>query len=303
MKFKITIFIYSIAFIFLAFSPVESSVQWKKLKNIPPPFDRGSWLDIFFLKSNTNFGWVCGWQGNVIRTTDMGKTWRGTKIVADSNNNLQLECIRFATENIGYTSGSGKIFKTTDGGASWFDVTDPRASELWGNYFCSPDTGIVVGGGCDSPQQFFRTTNGGKSWYLFGENVLSSGLTHVLLLSGDGLGYATSSGLLWRTINGGLTWEIYSVSGKNDWQEQIAHFGNSFMVPYSPPCTGGDAGGVRFSRDNGKTWKQFSTGAAMFGAFLIDSLRGWTAGWNRSLFYTSNGGDLWEMMNCCITSD
>jgi photosystem II stability/assembly factor-like uncharacterized protein len=288
--------------IFFVFGSLFS--QWEKVKNIPPPFDKSYWLEMYFLPDKPNYGWVCGYDGKVLRTTDMGKTWAGTFI----RGAYQLEHIHFVDEKIGFTSGIGsngfgRIYKSTDGGATWFDITPNRAEDLWGHWFVDKDYGVVVGGGCVTPQRFFLTTNGGNSWdYLTEINYFpNSGLTDVIIYERNGLGYAASSGYIWKTTDGGRSWQIFSRSGNNDWQEDLWISGNTIIVPYSTGCGGdGGSGGVRASKDLGKSWKQFSTGTSMFGAFLHDSLRGWVCGWDRAIYYTSNGGDSWVLLNCGI---
>ncbi|MGQ9819934.1 MAG: T9SS type A sorting domain-containing protein [Candidatus Kapaibacteriales bacterium] len=276
--------------------------QWEKVKNIPPPYDKNYWLEMYFLPEDPNYGWVCGFEGRVLRTTDRGKTWSGTTILSAN----QLEHIQFPSKKVGYTSGIGvtgfgKIYKSTDGGATWFDITPPKAEDLWGHFFLDEDYGLVIGGGCLTPQKFFLTTDGGRSWIVSEYNVPNTGLTDLILYSKTGLGYATSSGWIWKTENGGRSWSLFSKSLGNDWQEDLWITGNTIIVPYSLECTGnGNSGGVRSSKDLGKSWKQFSTGSSMFGAFLLDSLRGWACGWNSSVYYTSNGGDSWELQNCGI---
>lgn len=300
MKLNRNIIFTLIFLILLQFSPLIA--QWKKLNNIPPPYSTNYWLEIFFLPEDQNYGWVCGYDGMVIRTTDQGKSWQGTVI----RNAYQLESIHFTSKLVGYTSGLdinfyGAIYKTTDGGATWRDITPSTAFALWGNYFIDDNTGMVVGGGCGEVQKFYRTTNGGNTWSVFIGEVPNTGFTDVLLYSKDGLGYASSSGRIWKTTDGGRSWSIFSRSGSEDWQEDLHVKGNTFLVPYSTGCTGGgNDGGVRSSTDGGKTWKQFRTGQSMFGTFLIDSLRGWTCGWNGAVYYTPDGGKTWMLKNCGI---
>jgi hypothetical protein len=94
------------------------------------------------------------------------------------------------------------------------------------------------------------------------------------------------------------------VSGSNDWQEEITHYNQSFLVPYSNGCSGStgisSGGGVRFTTNNGVRWLQRNTGKPMFGAFLLDSLRGWACGHSALALFTSDGGVNWEKMNCGI---
>ncbi|MGA2296603.1 MAG: YCF48-related protein [FCB group bacterium] len=278
----------------------EGYSQWKEVTTIPPPYNSGYYLEVTFLPSDPNYGWCCGFDGYVIRTTDGGKTWAGTTIFEG----LQLESINFVDKLNGYTSGDGRIYKTIDGGITWQDVSPVDYSTmLWGNYFVTPDFGMVIGGGCYDEQHFYRTTDGGNSWDLFTAYIPNSGLTDIVLYSEDGLGYATSSGKLWRTLDGGKSWSVFSVSGIEDWQEEITHIGNTFLVPYSQGCSGDTSlpyGGMRMTTNNGTSWREYSTNHPMFGAFLLDEKRGWACGIKRAIYYTSDGGVTWELRNCGI---
>lgn len=282
-------------------SAIDSHSQWKKV-NIPSNLESSEpFLEVMFLKSNPKLGWICGFESRVLRTVDGGNTWTGTRIPGF----LQLESIHFLDSLNGYTSGGGRILKSTDGGVTWRDITDPRTNViLWGNYFVTPNIGMVIGGGCSpDKQQFFRTTNGGSSWSLYERNVYDSGLTDLFLTSANGPGYAVSSGKLLRTLDGGMTWNDVATTGANDWQEELAINGNSFLLPYSEGCSGGGIGGnggVRISKDGGVNWREYSTGSPMFGTFLQDEKRGWVVGWNRKIYYTSDAGNTWVLRNCGI---
>ena len=293
---------YTILIFFILISAFTAKAQWDRV-SLPYPFDEQMyyWLDVYFLESNPDYGWICGRQGAILRTTDGGETWDGIEL----DKNYQLESIHFVNENVGYCSGLerpsiGKIFKTTNGGLTWNDITPDGAIGLWGNFFINENTGLVIGNGCTQPMQFFRTEDGGQTWDLFTTEIIDSGLCDLILYSENGEGYATSSGMIWQTMDGGRTWDIFSVSGDRDWQEEISRVNGSFLVPYSPFCSGGSPGGVRFSTDNGNTWKEHFTGVAMFGTFLHDELRGWGAGWDETVIYTSDGGDNWVNRNCGI---
>lgn len=286
--------------------------NWEKL-TLPPPFDRGYYLDAMFLPNNPNFGWVCGYNGYVLRTTDGGDSWQGTVIPTGA----QLESIIFLNERVGYCSGTdqgypeekGGIFKSTDGGATWREITPlirvlgvTRRASLWGCYFINENVGMVVGGGCGGEvQQFFRTTDGGNSWNRFVANATNTGLSHVLMYTENGLCYASSSGMLWESNDGGRTWSIFAQSGPQFWQENLTNKNNSFLVATAGQgCFGGTepVGDARFTTDRGQSWRAFNTGAAMFGAYLLNETTGWIAGFNRAVFRTSDAGKTWTPFRC-----
>ncbi len=284
---------------------------WRKNTNMPIDYQNVTYLDIMFLKSNPNFGWACGYDAKIIRTTDAGKTWKGARLYRNGSPIFaQLESINFVNEKVGYTSGPelegfgyGIIYKTTDGGASWFDITPRNVTDLWGNYFLDENFGVVIGGGCDSYQYFWRTTNGGTSWESLIYSQSGSKMADALLYSKNGLGYAIGSGWLWKTTNGGASWIPFQSTGKIDWHEEITNINKTFLIPVSDGCYGNTAtniGGVKISHDEGKNWSYYNTAVPMFGTFLLDENNGWAVGFNRTAIRTSDGGKTWISDNCGI---
>lgn len=277
---------------------------WEEV-TLPGQFAQGYYLDVFFLPSNPQYGWACGFSGFVVRTTNGGQTWQGSVVPYNGRAGGHLESIHFVDAFNGYTSGPCGVFRTTDGGATWTDITPPFPSEgPWGCYFLSATTGVVLGGGCAGPQNFFRTTNGGASWTLFQANLNASGLTDAILYP-NGSGFAVSSGILWQTSDGGATWSILTSTGPNYWNEELTRSGNSFLIPWAGSnCSGqGSGGGGRFSTDGGQTWRSYSTGVPMFGAFLHDSQRGWICGYARQVWYTTDAGQSWQYRGCGTRGD
>ncbi len=273
------------------------SQYWEKVTNIPAGFNKTHYLDVFFLPDGIH-GWICGFNGHVLRTTDGGNNWLAS-IVPGS---YHLESIHFPTATTGYTSGVEGIWKSTNGGAAWTDITPDPALQYWGCYFVNENTGMVVGGGCTVPytQYFCRTTNGGATWSMRTYTVPYSGMTDLILYSETGLGYATSSGYIWETDNGGLDWAIFESTGMDVWQEEISNVGTSFLVPYAgTSCSGGEAaGGMHFY--DGSRWRTYSTGVVMYGAFMIDEETGWACGDRNAVYYTEDAGRTWELKNCGI---
>lgn len=284
--------------VLLLCTPEYVAAQWKKVSNLPASYADNYWLDVFFLPTNPQYGWICGFNGKVLRSTDGGATWSGSQV----SSTLNLESIHFVSPNTGYTSGSAGIFKSTNGGATWTDISPTTSASLWGCYFVDANVGVVLGGGCGGDQQFFRTTDGGATWSVTTASVPNSGLSDVILSSATGTGWAVSSGLVWQTDDGGVTWAVVNNSGENFWNEEITHIGSSFLLPVAGnTCSGnGNAGGMRFTTNNGTTWREFSTGVPMFGTFLRDVTTGWACGDERAVYYTDDGGTTWQQRNCGI---
>jgi len=286
------------------------SQRWESV-NLPTGFGDAYWYDIYFLPSNPMFGWACGSGGRVVRTTDGGTTWNGATVPFTSSNG-HLESIHFTNTTVGYTSGQVGVFKTTDGGASWRDITPTTAgTNIWGTYFVSADTGMVIGGGCNGPnyvRYFFRTTNGGLTWGRFRDSTLvdASGLTDVYLTSATGMGWAMSSGYMWETSDGGATWGVKSSTGGIAWHEEFTKFNYSHLIPTAGiNCSGdeGNIGGIRFSIDDGNTWNNFTVGGEMYGTFLLGEQKGWAVGVKSQVYYTSDAGASWAPRNCGIKAD
>lgn len=284
----------------------ELSAQWRQIKNIPTQFRDNYWLEIFFLQDDPLYGWACGFNGMVIRTTDGGESWQGTKI----RNADQIESICFTDRLTGYivsvntltgTNGS-VVYKTTDGGATWSDdYTIPENFPLWGCYFLDANYGIVVGGYCSGTNLFYTTSDGGKSWSRFEKNFVSSTKLADVVLYPDNTGYAISSGRLWNTRDRGKTWAILSETGDIDWHEEIAVHNSSILVPVDVGCDGtSSAGGARFSRDGGRTWQRSKFDLPCYGSVLINDSCGWVCGKNRAIYFTQDYGNTWVDMHCGI---
>ena len=295
---KILVCILFLLFVGGAYSPV-SAQYWQRVTSVPSNYIDNYWLDIDFRPDNPLYGWICGFNGKVLRTTDGGDTWLGSDIQGADH----MESIHFPSTTVGYTSGSEGIFKSVDGGATWRDITPSGAGKLWGCYFVSNSNGVVVGEGClYGIQYFYHTTDGGQTWNEFTAQIGSSGMTDVIIYDPVGLGYALSSGWIWKTTDGGDTWDNIIVTGSRIWQEELTYLNGSYLLPTAGiNCSGqGAAGGMRFSMNDGLTWVERKVPDPMFGTFLIDRNTGWACGYEGSVYYTSDGGYTWELKNCGI---
>jgi photosystem II stability/assembly factor-like uncharacterized protein len=280
----------------------QTAQRWQKV-TLPSPYNTGYYLDIFFLPGNPNYGWACDQNGGyVVRTTDGGATWQGTK-VDPALGACHLEYIQFLDQNVGYCSGPCGMYKSVDGGKTWANIKPAGSPMVWGGWFKNANEGWFTGGGCGT-SSFFRTLDGGATFTVFTHPEPRSTLSDPYWdasMPANTL-YAIGSGTLFRSENNGATWDVLNYTGVNNpWHEELAMFNNAVLIPNSGArCASapGSTDGMRFSTDLGATWRDFTTGEDMFGTFLHDAQRGWAAGWNAAVYYTSNAGQTWQKRSC-----
>lgn len=118
----------------------------------------------FFLTPDT--GYIVGQGGVLLKTADGGINWQ----TLNSGISWDLISIYFYDANNGWiTSTSGRIYHSTDQGATWSQVAITGISfyDMTAICFADPFNGYAIGqsyyyeDGC-----FIRTTNGGISWTL-----------------------------------------------------------------------------------------------------------------------------------------
>ncbi len=211
-----------------------------------------------FIRSNISIGW------GVYKSTDAGKTWtkmglehtgRIARIVIDPRNpDVVLVCAE--GHNYGPQPERG-VFRTADGGKSWdrvlfaseragcsdlvMDPNNPRILfagtweveiHTWGRESGGPGSGV------------YKSTDGGLTWQALEGNGLpkkpygkvglamskaNSNRVYVLIEAGDGVpwrGQETQLGRLWRSDDGGATWQRVStdrqLAGRTHYYNRMA---------------------------------------------------------------------------------
>jgi len=293
-----------------------SNQFWKLQKSIPIQYSQHHWLDIYFLPSNPQYGWVCGMNGTIMWTTDQGNQWTpaAQKLKTD-----HIERIKFLDDKFGFCSGPANqisqpgVYKSTNGGRNWIDITpidlitrwQKNSESSWYADFRDQWNGILGAGECTGDSLiFYRTTDGGATWSSVMYRSPNSRLCDIKYID-DNLCYALAGDSLWKTTNGGVSWQTVSSTGNARHQEELSIIGSTFLIPYSGiKCQGTDEnnGGIKISTDNGLTWTTKEFGTNMFGVFLTSSTKGWAVGDQESVYYTSDAGKNWEILNCGVTA-
>jgi photosystem II stability/assembly factor-like uncharacterized protein len=185
------------------FSP-DMGYTWELLYENPDY----NFADIFFLDSLT--GWCAGWS-EVLKTTNGGESW----ILQYPPNQLgmDLEDVFFINQDTGWIAGSYKmIYGTYDGGDNWISLHDYEFSDhyfLEDIHFSDASHGCAVGGGMQSGQPIIMTTeNAGETWIeLFPENY--GKFIGVHFIDSSNVWACTDNGKLYKSTDGGLSWEVY----------------------------------------------------------------------------------------------
>ncbi len=170
-----------------------------------------------------------GGYSRVMRSSDGGQSWtraatglplpdagdrslnRAAIALAPSND--QMLYIGLNVEGSGSDAPPSRVFKTTNGGTSWTETTQPGAYLGFQGWYDNTmtvrptDPNWVVGGGV----WYVRTTNGGTTWNE--QNPYSSGAdprwphvdAHDLEWQGDTLWLANDGGV-WKSADGGRNW-------------------------------------------------------------------------------------------------
>jgi len=117
--------------------------------------------------ASTNENWI----RNVYKTEDSGTSWQRYSNLAE---NHDLRYMQVVTDSIIYLSGNVNntdyctvwIYKTSDGGKSWHDITPASPTNRIdpdGAYFFDTQKGFVSGQ-CDGILKILKTDNGGDTW-------------------------------------------------------------------------------------------------------------------------------------------
>ena len=291
--------------------------MWEKTIITPAQFQNEYWLEFWFLPNNPKYGFACSMNGAFAKTNDSGKTWRAGLVSLG----FHAESIHFVDTNIGFVSGTSTIFRTVDGGENWENLTGaferPGFSRIWGHFLLDANNIWMVAGNCATNggnQVFYKSTDTGNSWTYFDTVVANTSLTDIVMFERNGLGYAIGSGYLWRTQNGGNSWQILNETPiiywqntpptRHNWHEDIAISNRSVLIPMSPGCHGSSGGrnqgALGFSTNLGTTWNTLMTNGSMFGTFLLNDSTGFGCGYNHEVYFTRNYGRDWTKIVCGI---
>ncbi len=151
---------------------------------------------------NVNTGFLGNTNSGIYKTTDGGNNWEYRFVTDTLGGSYVIEKIKFVNSSTGYAIGgnvqNGAIFKTTNNGIEWFNISilpnNPLLSLYVINYrilYCGGEEKIIL-----------KSTDGGLTWL---NQQLPSNyyyVTSIFFLNQD-TGFCTNAYYIHKTSNGG----------------------------------------------------------------------------------------------------
>jgi photosystem II stability/assembly factor-like uncharacterized protein len=247
------------------------------------------------------------------RSRDRGESWTRLPFPAELRSTLHavlIDPIRADVYLIAVTSETPKyagLFRSSDEGATWEQISDLRQKQVWSLASSSADSRLMAAG---TEQGVFLTRDGGANWTHFTQPGYSEPQP-VVALAFDPFRrntlYAGTPHLAWKTTNGGATWrairtgmqedsDIFSIEvdghrprrlfagacsgiyrsldGGNTWMNLESAVGarpRTYVVAHAPHGADtlfvGTSDGLLVSADGGMTWRKLSPRTARSVAF------------------------------------
>jgi len=231
-------------------------------------------------------GWICGDSYGLYQTTDGGNTWvDASNRPGVRNNSSELRKIRFVSPQVGYILSSGDLKKTTDGGNTWTTIKANQAENGEGGFRDfdvdqSGNTLVISAGRCNSDEvsNCWVSQNGGESWQL--SFVNSQHFSFHLKVVSELVFYAAidDENKLFRSIDGGATWNLFLNSPNGGTVSILAWTNNSLYV------VSGYNGIPRIWKVNDNSWQEVVVlGNVAINGFDFKSSRGMTVGYDGSI--------------------
>jgi photosystem II stability/assembly factor-like uncharacterized protein len=214
----------------------DGGVTFRRLPFASTETDCGATLASFDFPTATT-GYVLRADGSVPRTVDGGTSFDGRAPVpgtpsADPAGTASPTDLVFTGESTGFATVSGPdggaIYRTTDGGGSWFQRTTSTAG-LNALFFADASTGYAVG----SANTVLKTTDGGENWSVVAlpDDIPSDTLTSIRCASAPSCLVSTAGGeRLLRTNDGGDHWKALAPSARKVFAAAWASATNAMAV-------------------------------------------------------------------------
>lgn len=297
-----------------------TELRWQRT-NAPTASSRTD--DIWF--NDADRGWAVNSNGHILHTPDGGQSWQRQF----SASGTYLRCVGFANDRLGWVgtlTESSRLFRTTDGGATWTLVDDlpPEAPPA----ICGlsiVNERVVYGSGTNFPDRapgVIKSVDGGETWTATDMGGHATLLVDVFF-SDEQRGWVVGGKaevanptrddvipVVLATQDGGQTWEnrIAGMEGdfpRGEWGWKIQFVNDEVGFVSLENFVDG---AILKTVDGGLTWERKPVddpqgNANLEGIGFVDEQLGWVGGWGDRNFEggftseTRDGAEMWADAN------
>ncbi|WP_299670005.1 T9SS type A sorting domain-containing protein [uncultured Polaribacter sp.] len=297
----------------------DSGQNWEVLLSLEPNtiYQSSAWFtDVHF--PSENIGYAVGTANKIFKTIDGGDTWNEIQWSDSTKPYRRLSNVNFISEDRGFAMGyqvddillnigvfSPLVYYTEDGGQTWEETLFPESDHQYLDvYFADDDTfylSLTNRNFIFPFDKLYRSNGGGGNWEEVGLPGLSS-LSSCIIR--DMHWFSAQSGIMlasldisdptnavYRTTNGGLTWEEISLNqGIEQFFLKVPNLRMTFTG--NRGIIAGATGNILISEDAGLTWSSLQQGLPDIYSISIGENVSWAVGYGNYILKRNNG--IWE---------
>jgi photosystem II stability/assembly factor-like uncharacterized protein len=265
-------------FLIISFQ-INAQWHWQNPTPIGKPIYDMQFLD------NLN-GYVCGYGGMVLKTTNGGLKWEELQVPTDG----LIIRIFFIDKDTGWylTYEDMSLYKTADGGMNWSFVSSFSPNYVTTLWFVNELIGFAGG-----YNNLLKTTDGGLTWV---EDVSVSNCYSFYFVN-QMLGFACKHNGIYKTTDGGNTWIVKGIPGFDYSPNKVfAYDQNNIFVIGTDGWINGELYYVFYQSSNGgNSWTGKEFDHQISDIYFESPTSGWVC--SGKIFHTTNRGINWDSTN------